>query len=328
MLWDEGQGLALWPPRTGDLEAVGRKLREAARHAQSQEYRRLLYVAMTRAEDRLYVCGYNTKKTAPEGCWYELVHQGLSGIAEEQTFDAARDLPKDGWQGTALVLESPQRTAAKPDSEDAGAAPDAGPLPDWAQGPPEPEPAPPRPLAPSRAPEAEPPVRSPLSGDGGVAYQRGRLIHRLLQTLPDLPADRRRQAGWNYLRSPSHQLADADAEAILEETLRIVEDPAFQHLFGPDSRPEVPLVGLLDRGLGPEAASGQIDRLAVTHEAVVIVDYKTNRPPPETPEAVPQVYRDQLATYRRLVRRIWPDRRVETWLLWTDGPRLMQVTDA
>jgi ATP-dependent helicase/nuclease subunit A len=161
-----------------------------------------------------------------------------------------------------------------------------------------------------------------------VAYQRGRLIHRLLQTLPDLPADRRRQAGWNYLRSPSHQLADADAEAILEETLRIVEDPAFQHLFGPDSRPEVPVVGLLDRGLGPEAASGQIDRLAVTHEAVVIVDYKTNRPPPETPEAVPQVYRDQLATYRRLVRRIWPDRRVETWLLWTDGPRLMQVTDA
>jgi ATP-dependent helicase/nuclease subunit A len=283
---------------------------------------------MTRAEDRLYICGYNTKKTAPEGCWYELVQQGLSGIAEEQAFDAARDLPRDGWQGTALVLESPQRTAAKPDSDDAGAMPDAGPLPDWAEGPPEPEPAPPRPLAPSRAPEAEPPVRSPLAGDGGAAYQRGRLIHRLLQTLPDLPADRRREAGWNYLRSPSHQLADADAEAILAETLRIVEDPAFQHLFGPNSRPEVPVVGLLDRGLGPEAASGQIDRLAVTHEAVVIVDYKTNRPPPETPEQVPQVYRDQLATYRRLVRRIWPDRRVETWLLWTDGPRLMQVTDA
>jgi ATP-dependent helicase/nuclease subunit A len=328
MLWDEAEGLALWPPRTGDLEAVGRKLRETARHAQSQEYRRLLYVAMTRAEDRLYVCGYNTKKTAPEGCWYELVQNGLSGVAAEQAFDAARDLPQEGWQGTALVLESPQRTAAKPDKDDAGAAPDAGPLPDWAQGPPEPEPAPPRPLAPSRAPEAEPPVRSPLSGDGGAAYQRGRLIHRLLQTLPDLPAGDRRDAGRRYLDSPSHQLNPADAEAILEETLAIVEAPEFQHLFGLDSRPEVPVVGLLDRGLGPEAASGQIDRLAITQEAVVIVDYKTNRPPPETPEQVPQVYRAQLATYRRLVQRIWPDRRVETWLLWTDGPRLMQITDA
>ncbi|MBK1670703.1 double-strand break repair helicase AddA [Rhodovibrio sodomensis] len=328
MLWDEGAGLALWPPRTGDLETVGRGLREAARHAQSQEYRRLLYVAMTRAEDRLYVCGYNTRKTPPEGCWYELVQQGLSGIAQEQAFDAARDLPQEGWQGTALVLESPQRTQAKRDAEDAGAAPDAGPLPDWARVPPEAEPAPPRPLAPSRAPESEPPVRSPLSDDGGAAYQRGRLIHRLLQTLPDLPPERRRDAGRRYLDSPSHQLGDAQAEAILDETLRIVEDPAFRHLFGPDSRPEVPVVGLLDRGAGPEAASGQIDRLAVTEDAIVIVDYKTNRPPPDTPAQVPQVYRDQLATYRRLVRRIWPDRPVETWLLWTDGPRLMQITDA
>ena len=328
MLWDEDQGLALWPPRTGDLEAVGRKLREAARHAQSQEYRRLLYVAMTRAEDRLYVCGYNTRKSPPEGCWYELVQQGLSGIAEEHAFDATGDLPQEGWQGTALVLESPQRTDAKADREDVGAAPEAGPLPDWAQAPPAAEPAPPRPLAPSRAPETEPPVRSPLSGDGGAAYQRGRLIHRLLQTLPDLPAETRREAGRRYLDSPSHQLDAAQAEAILEETLRIVEAPEFQHLFGPGSRPEVPVVGLLDRGLGPEAASGQIDRLAVTEAAIVIVDYKTNRPPPETPEEVPQVYRAQLATYRRLVQRIWPDRPVETWLLWTDGPRLMQITHA
>ncbi|MBK1699314.1 double-strand break repair helicase AddA [Rhodovibrio salinarum] len=328
LLWDEGQGLALWPPRTADLEAVGRGLREAAGHAQSQEYRRLLYVAMTRAEDRLYVCGYNTKRSAPPGCWYELVQQGLAELAEERAFDATRDLPHDGWQGTAHVLESPQRTETKPDTGDAGAAPDAGPLPDWAVAPPAPEPAPPRPLAPSRAPESEPPVRSPLGGDSGAAYQRGRLVHRLLQTLPDLPASERREAGLRYLDSPSHQLDAAQAEAILEETLRIVEAPEFQQLFGPASRPEVPVVGLLDRGLGPEAASGQIDRLAITEETVVIVDYKTNRPPPQTPEQVPQVYRDQLATYRRLVQRIWPERRVETWLLWTDGPHLMQITDA
>jgi ATP-dependent helicase/nuclease subunit A len=328
LLWDAEQGLALWPPRTGDLEAVGRDLRERARHAQEQEYRRLLYVAMTRAEDRLYVCGYNTKRTAPEGCWYELVRQGLAGIAEETAFDATPELGPEGWQGTALSLETPQRTDAAPDKADAHAPVDAGPPPDWAQRPPEAEPAPPRPLAPSRAPDAEPPVRSPLGPDSGAAYQRGRLIHRLLQTLPDLPAAQRRDAGRRYLESPSQQLADDQVAAVLEETLRIVEDPAYAHLFGPGSKAEVPVVGLLDRGLGPEAASGQIDRLAVTDAAVVIVDYKTNRPPPETPAEVPQVYRDQLATYRRLVARIWPDRRVETWLLWTDGPRMMQITDA
>jgi ATP-dependent helicase/nuclease subunit A len=201
-------------------------------------------------------------------------------------------------------------------------------LPDWAQRPPAPEPAPPRPLAPSRAPDAEPPARSPLGGDGGAVYARGRLIHRLLQTLPDLPAERRRAAGRRYLEGAAPDWDAAAAEALLEETLAVIDAPAFAHLFGPDSRAEVPVVGLLDGPDGLQTASGQIDRLAVTAEAAVIVDFKTNRPPPRTEAEVPQVYRVQLSAYRRLVAQVYPGRRIETWLLWTDGPHLMQVTDA
>ena len=327
ILWDETRGLALWPPRSEHLEAAGRSLREAAQHAQRQEYRRLLYVAMTRAEDRLYVCGYNTKKSPPEGCWYELVEAGLAGLAAEVPFDCSAELGGDGWQGTALRLTSEQRVAAdrRSDQPDRPAA--ADPLPDWALRPPEPEPAPPRPLAPSRAPDVEPPVRSPLGADAGAAYRRGRLIHRLLQTLPELPAGQRRDAGRRFLASPAHELDAEQREAILAETLAVIEDPAFAHLFGPGSRAEVPVVGLLNGPDGPEAASGQIDRLVVTDDAVVVVDYKTNRPPPSAPDQVPEVYRLQLAGYRRLLQSVYPDRRIETWLLWTDGPFLMQLGD-
>src|SRR5262249_36419463 len=105
------------------------------------------------------------------------------------------------------------------------------------------------------------------------------------------------------------------------ETLAVLDDPAFAPLFGPDSRAEVPLVGRL----GELVVSGQIDRLAVTERAVLILDYKTNRPPPTRLADVPPVSLAQLATYRALVRRIYPNRPVEAALLWTDGPRLMAV---
>jgi ATP-dependent helicase/nuclease subunit A len=171
-------------------------------------------------------------------------------------------------------------------------------------------------------------VRSPLGDDDGAAYHRGRLIHRLLQSLPDLPADSRRAAAERFLASPAHGLDAAQQAQIAEETLAVLENPDFAALFGPGSAAEVPVVGVLAGEHGPEAVTGRIDRLLVTDEAVVVVDFKTNRPPPRTPAEVPQVYRAQLRGYRRLLESVYPGRRVETWLLWTDGPDMMQISDA
>ncbi|RDD60396.1 double-strand break repair helicase AddA [Ferruginivarius sediminum] len=327
LLWDDGTGLALWPPRKEFDDEVAGGLRAAARADQEPEYRRLLYVAMTRAEDRLYICGWNTQRSGQEHCWYKLIQRGLAGVAEPAAFDFTADLP-DGWQGEGLRLETAQRTESESKTAVQESELPPTPLPDWAQSPPRPEPAPPRPLAPSRPPDAEPPVRSPLEGDNGASYQRGRLIHRLLQSLPDLADSQRRAAAERFLASPVHGLDSAQQAQIVEETLAVLENPEFAALFGPGSAAEVPIVGLLDGEKGPEAVTGQIDRLLVTDEIVTVVDYKTNRPPPRTPEEVPDVYRRQLRGYRRLLEKVYPGRRIETWLLWTDGPRMMQISDA
>ncbi|SDG41068.1 DNA helicase/exodeoxyribonuclease V, subunit A [Limimonas halophila] len=321
LLWDEATGLALWPPKKAYEEAQSTALREAAEASQAREYRRLLYVAMTRAEDRLYVTGWRTNKTPSGTAWYDMVAEGLADVAEPVDFDFTATIP-DGWTGEGLRLDTPQRAAPKDPKPPRAEGESAGELPDWARTPPAAEPRPPRPLAPSQQSEREPPVRSPLQPGEADAFQRGRLVHRLLQTLPDLPPDQRGEAADRFLADPAHGLSSGAQRELRDEVLGVVNAPRHAHLFGPGSHAEVPVVGLLD---GREPVSGQVDRLVVTDTAVVIVDYKTNRPPPAHPEEVSEVYRRQLGTYARLLEQVYPRRRVETWLLWTDGPTLMPI---
>ncbi|MGB8841570.1 MAG: PD-(D/E)XK nuclease family protein, partial [Aliidongia sp.] len=184
------------------------------------------------------------------------------------------------------------------------------------------EPAPPRPLVASRPTQAEPPVRSPRADDQEKRrFQRGTLVHRLLQNLPDLPPTEAERAARRYLAGKIHGLDPEEQDQIARETLAILHHPDFAPLFGPGSRAEVPVVGLIDG----KALSGRIDRLVVTENEVMIIDYKTNRPPPATVAEVAPVYLDQLAAYRAALERIYPGKRVRTVLLWTDGARLMEV---
>jgi ATP-dependent helicase/nuclease subunit A len=195
--------------------------------------------------------------------------------------------------------------------------------------PPPREPEPPRPLAPSRPSGEEPPVRSPLGADDGARFQRGLLIHRLLQSLPDVPPAQRRALAAAFLARPAHALTPAQQGEMLEETLRVLDTPDFAPLFGAGSRAEVPVVGELRRPDGTaQVIAGQIDRLIVTDAAVLILDYKTNRPPPEVPEDVAPIYLRQMASYRAALQRIYPDRPIRCALLWTDGPRLMPLAES
>jgi ATP-dependent helicase/nuclease subunit A len=190
-----------------------------------------------------------------------------------------------------------------------------------------PEPIPSRPLAPSQPGWTEPAARSPLAPDGARAAEglkRGPLVHRLLQALPELPPDKRADACRRFLARPAHRLEAEEQAAIAEETLAVLDDPSFAPLFGPGSLAEVPVIGLV----GEHAVAGQIDRLVVLRDEVLIVDYKTLRPPPSTEDDIPEAYLRQLALYAGAVARIWPDRPVRAALLWTDGPRLMGVSHA
>ncbi len=260
------------------------------------------------------------------GAWYALVEAGLGAADGVARFDFSTHaaLGGDGWAGTGLRLVTPQ--SAKPESREATAVPAGGAvaLPDWSRRPPAPEPVPPRPLAPSRPEGSEPAPRSPLGADAGAGFRRGLVVHRLLQGLPQLAPAERTAAAQRFLARAVHGLDPAEQEAILAETLAVLADPAAAALFGPDSVAEVPVVALVDG----RAISGRIDRLVVSAVEVAIVDYKTLRPVPASEDAIPPLYLDQLRAYRRVVGAVYPGRRLRCGLLWTDGPRLMWVSDA
>jgi ATP-dependent helicase/nuclease subunit A len=328
LLWDEGyENLFLWPPRRAHEGSVPSALRHVADERRDQEYHRLLYVAMTRAEDRLYVCGWCGTERPAAGSWHNLVAAGLERIAEPFDFDCAGEIA-ESWSGQGLRLLSKQ-TAPPEVSKHEAAVPETDEVaPSWLRRMPPSEPVPGRPLAPSRPAEVAPSVRSPLGPDDGWRFRRGTLVHRLLEALPNLPPEAREVAAEQYLARPAHGLAEAERIEIARQTLAVLADPAFAPLFGPGSRAEVPIVGTVASQSGTNVISGQVDRLLVTSEDVVVLDYKTNRPPPTSVEDVAVVYLKQMAAYRALLREIYPARQVRCALLWTDGPRLMPLPDA
>ncbi len=308
-----GPPVLAWPMNKDNAVGPIALAREAVKRKRDEEYNRQLYVALTRAGDRLYVCGYETLRGRTANCWYDLVADAFDRLGAEDAADHAGNPVRRFRMGGGKI---------ELDRGEARDAP-APPAPGWLTRPPPPEPAPVRPLAPSRPSLPEMPVRSPLEAGDNERFLRGMLIHRLLQWLPDMAPDRRREAAARFLAQAGHRLAPETVERWTEEVMRILEDPGCADLFGPGSAAEVPVTGLL----GTLAVSGQIDRLAVTEDGVTVVDYKTNRPPPTRAEDVPPLYLRQMAAYRGLLRKIYPDRPVRCALLWTDGPALMILPD-
>ena len=170
-------------------------------------------------------------------------------------------------------------------------------------------------------PADEPAVLSPLALGGGDRFKRGLIIHRLLQSLPELPPAEREAAARRFLALPTHALAAAEQDDIRTRTLSLLSHPDFAPLFAPGSLAEVPVVGLI----GDHALSGQIDRLVVAEGRVLIVDYKTLRRPPETEDEVSALYLRQLALYSAALARVYPGREIQCALLWTEAPLLMPI---
>jgi ATP-dependent helicase/nuclease subunit A len=325
LLWT-ASGLPLWRAHKRCGAPAWETAKAEAKRQREAEYRRLLYVGLTRAEDRLYVCGWHTKQPPGAGCWYHLVDQGIRSAAgaESVEIDLTAVAGDDGWRGRGWRLVTAQRTEPDRSERVPGLIDHGTRLPDWALHLPAPEPTPPRPLAPSRPSRSDPAARSPLSAEEGAGLLRGRLVHRLLQSLPELAPASREAAARRFLALPVHGLAAAAQAALVDETLAVLDHPDFAPIFAPGSQAEVPVVALL----GGRGLAGQIDRLVVTAEAVMIVDYKTLRPPPQDEASVPVAYLDQLAAYRAAVGAIYPGRQVRCALLWTEGPRLMPVSSA
>ncbi len=310
ILWDSVSGLPFYVP-SKPLNGFLKVLYDGARTAQLEEYRRLLYVALTRAADRLIVCGFEPKKKeAGNQNWHHLVTTGLAPHHQPEALGEGDD------EGTLVLADYAAFSAKR--------APDAAPpqhdkttLPSWAKVPPLPEPPQPRPLVPSRPSEPEPPVVSPQD----KRFVRGNLVHRLLQNLPELLLEKREEATRRFLSNPQHNLSLAQQEEIVREVLDLLAHKEFKPLFGSQSKAEVPIIGLS----GARLISGQVDRLALVGDEVWIVDYKTNRPPPEDASSIPALYRRQMEAYRTVLTAIYPKKKIRCFLLWTYTLRLMEV---
>ena len=286
--------------------------RTRAIEAACDEYRRLLYVGLTRAADRLLVCGAKGVNKPPEGCWHDLVLSALRPLSEE-------DSDADGKIWRFRKGPSPVTGAA------ARAPINRVTLPSWLSTDAPPSPPVPAILRPSDAADDEP---RPITGRGEreAARLRGTLAHRLLQSLPDIPVDRRRKAADEYLARNGSKLPAEDRAGLAEQVLRVLEDERFRDLFASGSRAEVPIVGKLTFGNLALPVSGQVDRLSVTPTRVLIGDFKTNGPPPRRIEEIPPSYVRQLAAYRAVLHKLYPDMPVRAALIWTEVPDLMELS--
>lgn len=312
--------IPLWASPAKGLAEV-EAAREEIKARQLSEYRRLLYVALTRAEDELYIAGWRGPREPEPDCWFSLIKEGFDRL------DAEHATLPDGREVKRYLIEQTQ--PAKKDAIKDLSRVDATPSPAWLQAAMPVEPSPARPLAPSK-PDAEPAVAGPLdrSKNARDRYQRGNLLHALLQWLPDLPIDSRASSALRYLENNADLSVD-EREAFWREVNAVLTHPEFGDLFGPESRAEVPIAGLVSTPGQPEGrpVSGQVDRLVVTEDAVLIIDYKTNRPPPEDARDVAPVYLKQMGLYRRALMDIYPDKKIRAALLWTYDTRLMPLSD-
>jgi ATP-dependent helicase/nuclease subunit A len=151
------------------------------------------------------------------------------------------------------------------------------------------------------------------------------LVHRLLQALPAIAPERRAEAARQYLARAPGGFPQTESESLVAHAGAVLDDPRFAALFGPGSRAEVPIVGRIVAGGRTISVSGQVDRLVITVEGVLIADYKTNRPAPRRIADVPETYVTQLALYRAVLAQVYPGRSLSAVLVWTDVPDLMEI---
>ena len=302
------------------LSAARARMQRAA----EDEYRRLLYVAMTRAMERLIVCGAEGVQGPPPGCWWQLVTQALVPLSTE-------GLAEDGDGKVWRFCKVPPLAAAGPTSSMRGQLVLSAGVPSWLERNAPHEPAGATPLSPSRAyDDSVPRLCSPAGGarERARALARGTLVHRLLQALPDVPIDLRSEAARRHLARRAGDFTAEERECVTAQVCRVLDDPRFSALFAPGSRAEIPVVGRLSIAGRTFAVSGQLDRLSVTQDTVLIADFKTNQPPPRLLDDVPSAYICQLALYRGCLQQLYPDKAVRAALIWTEIPDLLEIPAA
>jgi ATP-dependent helicase/nuclease subunit A len=306
---EDGPTIPVIRPRKDELAEPLKSQIEARDRLDREEHWRLLYVALTRAEERLYIggaLGPADRNGPPAASWYAAVCGALEGLGSQWSDDPL-------W-GRACRLGDAE-VAARAERRAAEIVPA---LPDWLARAAPAEPRPPRPLAPSAAPEDDVPD-APPAPEARQAALRGKLLHSLFERLPDVPEAERAAVAGRWLERSAGIGDAAFRAAMVEDACRVIADPRFADLFGPDALAEAPIAAVVEGG---HVVAGTVDRLLVGQERVLVADFKTGRAVPTLPRDIPTAHLRQMAAYLAALRVIFPEKRVEAALLYTSGPVL------
>jgi ATP-dependent helicase/nuclease subunit A len=307
--------LPVWAPRKDDDPRPVADARAALRGRMLEEHNRLLYVALTRARDRLVLAPYTGMLGRErEEAWCGMVRRGLGAAGAELVTTEAPYGPIE------VLREGSAETALAPPP----AMPPLLAVPDWLGRPvpPEPESAPP--LRPSSALGAA--DRAP----GGTAFaerarRRGILVHALLDHLAGQDPGARGEAAARFLAARAPGTDAAERQGLAAQTLAVLQHRELAALFGPGSRGEAAVAGTVGPPGLEREVSGQIDRLFVGEDRIVVADIKTGRPPKDN--VPPRPYVAQLAVYAALLREAHPGLPLRALLVWPEGPVVVDLPE-
>lgn len=316
-----GDGDALPLLRIDKECRVGRlaELEDAREQRELDEHYRLLYVALTRAEERLILAGsLGSKQKEPKpNCWYTALETTMDALGCAQQSDAK------GRISRILVGGAGEAAKAASRAESATADSDSkSPLPDWLLRPAAPEARPPRPLAPSHLDDGDIGDR-PAEAVLRHAAERGKLVHALIERIDAARLDR---FAWNAASWLAQRDRDGrhDHAAIIGQVQSLLADPRWRALFSDKARAEVPIAAVV----GETVVTGRIDRLLVEDGKVQIVDFKTSRRVPTAASEVKLSELRQMAHYVAAVERIFPGHEVSAALLYTHAPAMIELAAA
>ncbi|WP_417250084.1 double-strand break repair helicase AddA [Celeribacter sp.] len=305
----------------GPAAMAGDVLSEAiakAKNAEEEEDRRLLYVAMTRAERWLIVAGSRSEKdnAAKDAVtWHDLVSAGLETLPTKQIsndFGIITRYQTGDWR---------EREEEAPDVSTSTRAT----LPSWIEDPAPRHPDKPPFLSPSDLGGAKALFDEPVDTDDETAMRRGRQIHVLLDTLQDVPRAEQRDFALLTLGDGEDAILESEVDALLEEVRAVFDKSYDWAVFGSNSISEVPFSGELEIGGEMRGVHGIIDRLIVEDGRIQIVDFKTNAVIPKEASAVPVGLLRQLGAYAQAAERMYPNHTIEVALLWTRTAELMPI---
>ncbi|BBE33618.1 double-strand break repair helicase AddA [Sphingosinicella microcystinivorans] len=289
------------------LVGPAREAYEAATRAEGEEHMRLLYVALTRAEDRLYVGGALGKRPSKAKSWHGHVTDALAALGAQSVADSVWGDVLRHASGTPAPVAAPTKPVRRTTPA----------IPAWALAMPPEEERPPRPLAPS-APQDDDPAEPPPGPALRAAARRGQVLHQLFERIGGVAPENRAAAVHAWLR---RNAPDLDAGAIAAEVVGALADPTLTAWFAEGAYAEAPLSAVVE----DVVITGTIDRLIVEEGVVRALDFKTGRNPPQDLSGVPTPHLRQMRAYRDALARIFPGHRIETALFYTAALRFIRV---